>query len=59
MKVVKCPNCGLMLKTKGKKYFRCYRCQVALDIDKCLVKEIEDKRWRRAKDTDKLIIITE
>lgn len=46
-RLVKCPICNKMFKTRGTKYFRCYNCQVAYDIEKCLVTESEEKRYRK------------
>jgi hypothetical protein len=36
-----------MLKTKGKNYFICYHCQIAFDIESCLMKDIDEMRWRK------------
>lgn len=47
--LVKCPNCEKLIKTRGEQYFRCDRCRIAFDIEKCLVTNLEDKRYRKRK----------
>jgi len=58
MRLVKCPICGRIKDTKGKKYFWCCL-QMAFDIEKCIAKELEEKKWRRTKDTDILFRIVD
>lgn len=43
-RMVKCPLCGKIRRTKGKHYFRC--CQMAWDIEKCRT-TYDDSRYTK------------
>ncbi|MCD6476977.1 MAG: hypothetical protein J7K26_02300 [Candidatus Aenigmarchaeota archaeon] len=48
-KIVKCPKCGLEIRTRGKHYFICYHCQMRFDIEKCQIKNFDEFRYKKRK----------
>ena len=54
-KLVRCPFCNEVQKTRGKDYFICDKSRAAYDIEQCRLKDVEEKVFRKPKKNNGMI----